>query len=136
MDKRNNNCGKQDKRALEIMDLTNDNWGYEQRRIAWRAALDDVTVRSLASDYRKGLQDESTYDAFLEYRHRFYESNIQLERCIVHVRGVIPESCPNCRVIKDPLIEPMTDYPNSPLQALEGASPEPEEVDHDHKVTA
>lgn len=44
---------------------------YEELRAKWRRSLDDGLVRSMASDYLRGFQDECNYDAYLEYQRRF-----------------------------------------------------------------
>jgi hypothetical protein len=44
---------------------------YDDQRIIWRQSLAEDVLRSLASDYLRGMVDESTADAFREYEHRW-----------------------------------------------------------------
>lgn len=43
----------------------------DEQRLRWRASLSEVEVRSLASDYLRGMVDECNADAYLEFVHRF-----------------------------------------------------------------
>lgn len=45
--------------------------GYLELCIEWRIGLSDEIVRSLASDYLRGMVDPCTQDAFNEYERRW-----------------------------------------------------------------
>jgi hypothetical protein len=53
-------------------------------RQRWAESLDDMTVRSLAYDYQRGVEGEDTLDAFLEFKRRWphskYGKNIDRRR--------------------------------------------------------
>lgn len=46
---------------------------YEEQRLAWRKALNDIDCRSMASDYLRGMKDEDNEDAYNEYVYRWGE---------------------------------------------------------------
>lgn len=48
---------------------------YEAEVMAWRKALPDFIVRSLAYDYLRANLSEDCRDAYLEYQHRFGDEN-------------------------------------------------------------
>lgn len=43
----------------------------EDQRLEWRKAQNEATIRSLASEYLRGIIDDCTTDAYLEYEQRF-----------------------------------------------------------------
>ena len=48
-------------------------------RLAWARALREVELRSLASDFLRGIKDECTEDAYNEYQRRLSAGEIKNE---------------------------------------------------------
>ena len=49
------------------------------QRIIWARSLREVELRSLASDFLRGIKDECTEDAYNEYQRRLSAGEIQNE---------------------------------------------------------
>jgi len=45
--------------------------GYAEARAQWRMRQTDTDIRALAYEWKIGLIDDCTEDAWLEYQHRF-----------------------------------------------------------------
>lgn len=71
---------------------------YQEERLAWRKSLSDMDVRSLAYDYKCGLQDECNADAMEEYLLRFGEgSNGPRQEFTSRTRKARPSKSPRRR---------------------------------------
>lgn len=69
----------------------------------WQKSLDNLTLSSFAEDYRRGLRDDATVDAWAEYSRRTRvgqgrrDGRPGLRRCGKHSgRGRRPLGCEDC----------------------------------------
>jgi hypothetical protein len=71
---------------------------YQENLILWQRSLTGPELGSFAEDYRRGMRDTVTVDAYQEYLRRRPKasSSAKLQRCIRHTRGRYPKNCQYC----------------------------------------